>query len=139
MLALRGRDAARLLLGLRGDVPDLRWSTLTMTDGGADAATNVVPIMARLALVDANGFIRRGNHRVLLRVLSERKSRSISECPEDIRQHYIDMAMLDVPLIESDGDEMFITDAGRHALSRYHDDDTRHACGEARDAASKEG
>lgn len=74
-------------------------------------------------LVDASGFIKRGGHRASLRKLSEDRL-THDKCSDIMRQNYIDMAMLDPPLCDVDGDEIFITDAGLKALSGYQ-------CGDA--------
>lgn len=70
-------------------------------------------------LVDASGFIIRGGHRASLGRLARDGSLTHRQCSDEMRQNYIDMAMLEPPLVDVDGDVIFITDAGRKALTGY--------------------
>ena len=73
--------------------------------------------------MDATGFIKRGGHRVSLRRLSE-GALTHRDCSETMRHNYIDMAMHEPPLCDVDGDVIFITEAGRKALSGYQTDES---------------
>jgi hypothetical protein len=78
----------------------------------------------QVPLLDENGFIRRGGHRVSLRKLSERPL-TAKDISSVMHQNFIEMAMLDPPLVEADGDAVKITEAGQHALSGYQSSDQR--------------
>lgn len=64
----------------------------------------------------ADGQIERGGHRASLRKLLNDGPLTHCECSEEMRQNYIDLAMMEPPLCDVNGDEIFITEAGRLAL-----------------------
>jgi len=71
--------------------------------------------MHRIPRLDNDGILERGSHRASLRKLSK-GALTHRECSDVMRQNYIDMALLDPPLVDVDGDEIRITEAGRRAL-----------------------
>lgn len=74
--------------------------------------------MSHIPQFDNAGYLVRGRHRVSLRKLAQTGSLTHRECSDEMRQNYTDMALVDPPLVDVEGDEIRITDAGRRALPR---------------------
>lgn len=66
-----------------------------------------------LPKIGTDGKLERGGHRVSLHKLFDDGPLTHRQCSDVMRQSYIELALLDPPLCDIEGDEIIITDAGR--------------------------